>query len=88
MRKVGLVLGILVLVVVVAVLIFWATFDVNRYRGRIQSELQDRLNRQVSLGDMHLGLFPPSFQVKSVSIADDPAFADPKPFVQADQFSV
>src|SRR4051812_6579391 len=88
MRKVGLVLGILVLVVVVAVLIFWATFDVNHYRGRIQSELQNRLNRQVSLGDMHLGLFPPSFEVNSVSIADDPAFADPKPFVQADQLTV
>ena len=88
MRKVGLVLGILIAVIVIAGLVFWGTFDINQYRGRIQSELETRLGRQVSLGQMHLSLFPPSFQVENVAIADDPAFADPKPFVQADQLSV
>jgi uncharacterized protein involved in outer membrane biogenesis len=36
MRKVGIVFGILVVVVIIGVAIFAATFDVNRYRGRIQ----------------------------------------------------
>jgi len=88
MRKVGIAVAILFGLVIVAVLIFWATFDVNNYRGRIQSELQTRLGRQVSLGQMHLSLFPPSFQVDNVSISDDPAYRDPRPFVKAQQVSI
>ena len=88
MRKAGIIIGIIVAVVIVAGLIFWATLDVNEYRGRIQVELQNRLGRPVALGEMHLSLFPPSFEVKDLSIGDDPKFANPKPFVQAGQLSV
>ena len=54
MRKLAIVLGIILAVLIAAVLIFWATFDVNRYRGRIQAELENRLGRRVTLGQMHL----------------------------------
>ncbi len=88
MRKVGIVFGILVVVVIIGVAIFAATFDVNRYRGRIQSELERRLDRKVTLGPMHLSLLPPRFQVQNIAIAEDPKFPNPKPFVQADQLDV
>ena len=88
MRKVGMVFGILVVVVIVGVAIFAATFDVNRYRGRIQAELEHRLDRKVSLGPMHLSLLPPRFQVQNLAIAEDPKFPNSKPFVQADQLDV
>jgi AsmA protein len=88
MRKLGIVLGILLLLIVVAGIVFWATFDINDYRGRIQSELQQRLGRQVSLGDMALKIFPPSFEVQNVSIADDPSFGSQAPFVQAGELDV
>ncbi|HET7205071.1 MAG TPA: AsmA family protein [Terriglobales bacterium] len=88
MRKAGIILGIVIVVVIVAALIFLATFNVNQYHGLIQSELEKRLGRQVSLGDMHLGIFPPRFQVENVSIADDPRFNSPKPFVQAQRLDV
>jgi len=88
MRKAFLIIGIIVVVVIAAVLIFVATFDVNQYHAKIQSELQQRLGRQVSLGDMHLGIFPLRFEVQSVSIADDPRFNAQKPFVQAQQLDV
>ena len=88
MRKVGIVFGILVVVVIVGVAIFAATFDVNRYRGRIQSELEHRLDRKVTLGQMHLSVLPPRFQVQNIAIAEDPKFPNPKPFVQADQLDV
>lgn len=88
MKKAGMIVGILVLVLIVGALIFWATFDVNNYRGRIQSELETRLGRKVALGDMKLSLLPPSFQVSNIQIADDPAFSDPNPFVQAQQISI
>src|SRR5581483_8594247 len=88
MRKAAIIVGIVVLVVIIAIGIFVATFDVNNYRPRIQSELETRLGRKVQLGDMHLSLFPPSFQVNNLSIADDPRFNDPHPFVQAGQLNV
>jgi len=88
MRKVGTVIGTVILVLIVGVVVFAATFNVNQYRGKIQSELEKRLDRRVALGDMHLGLFPPRFQVHSLSIADDPKFNAAKPFVEAQELDV
>jgi AsmA protein len=88
MRKVGIAIGIILAVVIAATAIFLATFNVNRYRGTIQSQLQQRLVRKVTLGDMRLNLFPPRFRVQNLSIAEDPTFAAVKPFVQAQQLDV
>jgi AsmA protein len=88
MRKVGIVFGILVAVIIVGVAIFAATFDVNRYHGRIQSELEQRLGRKVTLGQMHLSVLPPRFRVQNIAILEDPKFPNPKPFIQADQLDV
>ena len=83
MRKIGIVIGTILLILIVAVVVFAATFNVNQYRGTIQAELEKRLDRRVTLGDMHLGIFPPRFQLQNLSIADDPKFNDAKPFVEA-----
>jgi AsmA protein len=88
MRRIAIALGIFVIIVVGAVLIFAATFDVNRYRGRIQAELEKRLGRPVTLGQMHLGLFPPRFRAQDVIIADDPRFSRDVPFVKAGEVDV
>lgn len=88
MRKVLVIIGVIVVVVVAAVLIFAATFNVNKYHDQIQSQLQQHLGRQVSLGDMHLGIFPLRFEVQNVSIADDPKFNAEKPFVQAQRLDI
>jgi len=88
MRKVLIAVGIIVVLIVGGAAIFVATFNVNRYHGEIQSQLEQRLHRKVTLGDMRLGLFPPSFRVENLAIADDPAFRNQKPFVQAQEFSV
>ncbi len=88
MRKVGIVIGTIILVLIAALVVFVATFNVNQYRGTIQSELEKRLDRKVALGDMHLGIFPPRLQVQNLSIADDPKFNDTKPFVEAQELDV
>jgi len=88
MRRIGIVVGIILGILIVGVVVFVATLDVNRYRGTIQSQLEQRLVRKVSLGDMHLNLFPPRFRVQNLAIADDPAFATGKQFVQAQQLDV
>ena len=88
MRKIGIVIGTILLILIVAVVVFAATFNVNQYRGTIQAELEKRLDRRVTVGDMHLGIFPPRFQVQNLSIADDPKFNDVKPFVEAQELDV
>jgi AsmA protein len=80
-------IAILVVLVIAAVGIFLATFDVNSYHGRIQSELQQQLGRNVTLGNMSLGIFPLEFKVQNIAIADDPKFGT-APFVQAKELDV
>jgi AsmA protein len=87
-RKTLIAIGAIVFVIVSAAAIFVATFDVNKYRGTIQSELQKRLGRPVDLGDMHLKLFPPRFGVNDLAIADDPRFSPDAPFVKAKELDV
>ncbi len=88
MHKVLLIIGIVVLVFLVAIAIFAATFDINRYHDRIQTELRNQLGRKVTLGEMHVGLFPPRFRVQNITVADDPQFNDQQPFVQAQELDV
>ena len=88
MRKALIGIGIFIVVVIAGLVIFVATFDVNRYRGTIQSELQQRLGRQVALGDMHLSLFPPRFRVQNLAVSEDPQFSKDVAFVKAQELDV
>lgn len=88
MRKITVAIGIILLVVIVAVAILAATFNVNKYRGTIQSQLEKRLDRSVTLGEMQLKLFPPRFGVQDLAIADDPHFSPDSPFVKAKELDV
>jgi AsmA protein len=88
MRRALIGIGIFIVVVIAGLLIFAATFDVNRYRGTIQSQLEQHLGRQVALGDMHLSLFPPRFRVENLAISDDPQFNKDVAFVKAQALEV
>ena len=57
--------------------------DVNHYRGLIQSQLEDKLKRKVSLGEITLKRFPLSLEVQDVVISEDPAVASTAPFAAA-----
>ncbi len=82
MRKLGYVIAGIVLLLVIALLAAPAFLDVNRYRPRIQAELEQHLDRPVALGTIHLRLLPPSFRVENVVIAEDPALHTGRPFAQ------
>jgi len=88
MRRIAVVLGIIIIVLILAALIFAATFDINKYRGTIQSELEKRLGRSVTVGEMHLGIFPPRFRVQDLAISDDPRFSPEAPFVKTRELDV
>jgi AsmA-like C-terminal region/Domain of Unknown Function (DUF748) len=62
--------------------------DVNRYHDRIQAELQTRLGRQVQLGQMSLGLLPPTFKVQNAVIGEDPKYNSGMAFAQTAELDI
>jgi AsmA protein len=88
MRKLFIAVAIIVVLLVAAALIVPHLIDVNQYHGQIQTQLEKRLGRQVSLGAMGLSLFPPSFQVENTTIAEDARFSTGRPFATADKLAV
>jgi len=88
MRRIGITLVTIVSLIILALLAIAVFFDPNHYRGAIQAELEKRLGRTVTLGDMHLGLVPPRLQVRDLAIGDDPNFHEQKSFIQARDLDV
>src|SRR5437764_3165816 len=88
MRKLGIAVLIIVVLVVAAALILPHVIDVNSYHGQIQAQLEKKLGRQVTLGQMSLSLFPPSFQVANASVGEDKNFHSTRPFAQAEKLAV
>ncbi|HEX5000057.1 MAG TPA: META domain-containing protein [Terriglobia bacterium] len=89
MKRKIIALGIAaVALVVVAVAAAFLLIDVNRYRGVIQTQLEQQLQRKVTLGKMALGLFPLRVQVNSPVISEDPALNSKAPFVKASRLDV
>ncbi len=88
MRKAAIAI-IVVLVVVIALAAIVPQFiDVNRYRGKIQAELEQRLNRPVTLGAIHASLLPPSAKVDNAVIGEDKDFQTGRPFASAELLTV
>lgn len=88
MRKFGIISGIIILLIIVAVAIFASTFDINRYHDTIQADLSQQLGRNVTLGQMNLKIFPPRFVVQDVRISEDPTFNTGKPFVETQELAI
>src|SRR5216683_289469 len=88
MRKLAIAALVLVVLLVAAILIVPHVIDINQYHSQIQEQLQKRLGRPVTLGEMSLGLLPPSFQVKNAVIAEDPRFKSSQPFANVEKLAV
>ena len=88
MRKAAfIIIGVLVILILLAAIIP-QFIDVNRYRGKIQAELEQQLNRTVTLGDMHASLLPPSIKVNNAVIGEDKDFQTGRPFGSAEQLKI
>ncbi len=88
MRKVLIGIGALVIVFVVAMLLLPHLIDINQYRGQIQAQLQNRLNRPVKLGTMSLAVFPLRVQVQDVTIGEDPRYHSNLPFANIGEMDI
>ncbi len=88
MRKLGIAVLVLVVLLLAAALIVPRVIDINQYHDRIQAELQKRLGRSVTLGEMKLSLLPPSFEVNNAIIGEDGTFNTGRPFAATEKLSV
>ncbi|HEU5179905.1 MAG TPA: AsmA-like C-terminal region-containing protein [Candidatus Polarisedimenticolia bacterium] len=85
-RRASWIAGVLVIVSVALAIAIPFFVDVNTYRGRIETEAEAILGRDVTLGTMKLTLLPiPGLSVKPLSIASDQK-GDP-PFLNAEALS-
>jgi len=87
MGKLGIATIAVCVVVVIALALLPQFLDVNHYRPLIQAELQNRLGRPVSLGNIKASFLPPSLIVKDVVIGEDPRFGA-GPFAKAQELDV
>src|SRR6202012_1779043 len=62
--------------------------NINKFRPRIQAELQNKLGRSVTLGELHLHLLPLSIKVDGLSVGEAPTFPSPNPFATAKEVYV
>jgi AsmA protein len=87
MKRIFLICGIVLalLLVVVAALPF--LIDPNDFRPMLESNLSEALGRQVKLGDLKLSILAGAVTASDLSVADDPAYSR-APFVQAKSLNI
>ena len=86
MRKPVIILMFVVVIIVLAATV--PRFNINSYRPKIEAQLGRELNRNVTVGNVSLRLFPPHLRVENTVIADDPSFQTSAPFIKADLLDV
>lgn len=85
MRRVLIGIAIAIAGIIVLIILAVSLINVNRFRPTIQAELQQKLNRPVTLGTLHLRLFPLSVRADGLTIGQSAAFPSPHPFATAQQ---
>lgn len=87
MKRLLMVVGIIVAVVIVAALALPLFVNVDSFRPSLEKSLSTSLNRQVQIGKLSASLFSGGASASQISISDDPAF-NKGPFLQASSLKV
>lgn len=82
-KKFFIVLAVLVVLLLAAATVFVHTFDANRYRSVILTQLSRSVNRPVQAADLELRLLPLRLRLNQVRILEDPSFAG-EDFIRAE----
>lgn len=88
MKRIWIVVGIVIAALILIAAATLSLIDLNKYRPKIQAELQDQLGRPVTLGTLHLRLLPLSVRIDGVTIGESAAFSSPQPFAKANEVYV
>lgn len=87
MKRLIVIAGIVVAVLLVAALALPLFIDVDTFRPNLEKSLSASLNRQVQIGKLSASLFSGGAAASQISIADDPSF-NKGPFLQARSLKV
>ena len=85
MRRIVITVCVIVGIIIVLLLALPSILNVNRYRPQIQAELQKKLNRPVTLGELSLRIIPFSIGVNGMTVGEAPQFPSSRPFATADK---
>ena len=76
---------VLLVILFVAITIFFITFDLNSYKGIITSKASDALGRPLTIERMSMKLsLIPTIEIKGVKIVNNEAFKDESPLLEID----
>lgn len=87
MKRLFVIAGIVVGVLVLAVLLAPLFINVDAFRPELETKLSAALNRPVHIGKLSASIFSGGASAENISIADDPAF-NQGPFLQASSLKV
>lgn len=87
MKRLALIAGAVVVLLLVTALAVPFFIDPNRFRPMLEAKLTQALARDVKLGDLKLSLLSGAVTASDLSIADNPAYSR-QPFVQAKSLAV
>ena len=85
MRRALIAVLVALLAVVVLGIVAVSLLNVDHFRPKLQAELQDKIHRPVTLGQLHLKLFPLSIKADGLTIGQSAAFASQYPLATAKQ---
>lgn len=85
LKRIFKVVMILLLILFVAISIFFLTFDLNSYKGIITSKASEALGRPLTINSMSMKLsLIPTVEIKGVKIVNNEAFKDEAPLLEID----
>jgi AsmA protein len=87
MKRIFLIFGIVLALLLAAVVALPFLIDPNDFRPMLESNLSEALGRQVKLGDLKLAILAGAVTANDLSVADDPAYSR-APFVQAKSLNI
>jgi AsmA protein len=87
MKRLLIIAGIVVGVIVVGILLVPLFINVDSYRPDVEKKLSEALGRQVQIGKITASIFSGGAEADNISISDDPAFSK-EPFLKASSFQI
>ena len=87
MKRIAIILGVAVVLVLAIGLAIPYLVDVNQFRSELQTRLGQALGRQVTVSDLRLTILSGSVTATDLSIGEDPAFGKPA-FLKAETLKV
>lgn len=90
LRIVGIVIGCIVAVVIVALIALWLIVNPNDYKGRIEAAVRSSTGRDLSLsGNIHLAIFPSiALRLGPATLGNPPGFSSSQPFASLQRVSL